>query len=61
MVMNVLDTLDNVLYYPILMVLLGVAGLYFSFRTRFVQIRLLKEACKAVMEISARAGMAWNY
>ena len=50
MVMNVLDTLDSVLYYPILMVLLGVAGLYFSFRTRFVQIRLLKEACKAVME-----------
>lgn len=50
MVMNVLDTLDNVLYYPILMVLLGLAGLYFSFRTRFVQIRLLKEACKAVME-----------
>lgn len=50
MVMNVLDTLDSVLYYPILMVLLGVAGLYFSFRTKFVQIRLLKEACKAVIE-----------
>ncbi len=38
------------MYYPVLIIILGVAGLYFTFRTRFVQIRLFREACRLVME-----------
>ncbi len=45
-----LNDLDTVLYYPILIIVMGLAGLYFSFRTGFVQLRRLKTACKLVME-----------
>ena len=31
-----LNTVDSVLYYPILIVVLAAAGIYFSIRTRFV-------------------------
>lgn len=50
MVLKVLDTIDAYLYYPVLIVVLAVAGIYFSFRTGFVQIRMLPEAFKAVMD-----------
>ena len=45
-----LGTVDNVMYYPILIIILAAAGLYFSFRTKFAQIRLFPEACKLIME-----------
>ncbi|MBQ5312398.1 MAG: sodium:alanine symporter family protein, partial [Oscillospiraceae bacterium] len=38
------------MYYPILIIILAAAGLYFSFRTRFVQIRLFGEACRLITE-----------
>ncbi len=50
MILNILNTLDSVLYYPILMIVLAAAGIYFSFRTRFVQIRLFTEAFKSLTE-----------
>jgi AGCS family alanine or glycine:cation symporter len=37
--MEFLDALDSVLYYPILLVVMGAAGLYFSVRMGFVQLR----------------------
>ena len=33
-----LNAVDSVLYYPILIIVLAAAGIYFSIRTRFVQI-----------------------
>lgn len=45
-----LNAVDSFLYYPILLVVLVVGGLYFTVRTEFVQIRLFKEACRMVVE-----------
>lgn len=47
---NFLEAVGNRLYVYILVPLLVVAGVYFSFRTRFVQFRLLKDACKSITE-----------
>lgn len=50
MIVDILNSLDSVLYYPILIIVLAAGGLYFSCRTRFVQLRLFKEACRLIME-----------
>ena len=47
---NFLEAVGNRLYVYILVPLLVVAGVYFTFRTRFVQFRLLKDACKSITE-----------
>ncbi|MBQ6585209.1 MAG: alanine:cation symporter family protein [Coriobacteriales bacterium] len=48
--MDVLEWLDGILYYPILIVILIGAGLYFGFRTKFVQIRMFAESCRVLAE-----------
>ena len=50
MITNVLNTIDDILYAPILIIIMAAAGLYFTFRTKFVQIRLFKEACRLILE-----------
>lgn len=50
MILNILNQLDSILYYPILIIVLTLAGIYFSIRTRFVQIRLLGEALRTLIE-----------
>ena len=47
---NFLDLFGNFLYAYILIPLLIFAGVYFTFMTRFVQFRLLKDAFKALTE-----------
>lgn len=47
-----LSSLNDFLYSYILIVLLVIAGLYFSFRTKFVQFRLFKDAIHALKEKS---------
>ena len=37
----IFSAIDDIMYYPILIIVLAAAGLYFTVRTRFVQIRLL--------------------
>ena len=49
-IMNFFNSVDDVMYYPILIIVLAAAGLLFTFRTRFVQIRLFGTACKLIME-----------
>ena len=49
--MKILDYLDDVMYYPILVVVLIAAGLYFTYRTRFLQLRMFKECISVLMEI----------
>ena len=46
----IFSAIDDIMYYPILIIVLAAAGLYFTIRTRFVQIRLLGTACKLIME-----------
>lgn len=45
-----LNTANNFLYSYILIILLVVAGIYFTIRTRAVQIRLLPEGIRLIME-----------
>ena len=47
---NFLDDISNNLYAYILIPLLVFAGLYFTIKTRFVQFRLLKDACQSLTE-----------
>ena len=56
MVMDVLNYLDDVLYYPILMVILVAAGLVFSWKTRLIQLRMFAESIRVVMEKPTKDG-----
>ena len=49
-IMKFFDSIDEVMYYPILIIVLAAAGLFFTFRTRGVQIRLFGTACKLIVE-----------
>ena len=46
--MQVLDAIDGFLYYPVLLLVMGAAGLYFSIRMGFVQVRMLSEAIRVM-------------
>lgn len=59
--MPILDYLDGVLYYPILMVVLIVAGLIFSWKTRCIQLRMFAESVRVVMEKPATAGSVSSF
>lgn len=47
---QIINSLSDLLYTYILIVLLAGTGIYFTFRTRFVQFRMLREAIRVVME-----------
>lgn len=49
-ILNFLNTVDDVLYYPILILILLGAGIYFSIRTKFVQIRLCIDSIRVATE-----------
>ncbi|MBQ9389648.1 MAG: sodium:alanine symporter family protein, partial [Synergistaceae bacterium] len=51
--LNFLDALDGFLYYPVLIVVLIFAGLYFSLKSKFAQVRL---CCESVRLIAERPG-----
>ena len=50
MLENFISSINDALYSYILIILLVGGGIYFTFRTRFAQFRLLKEQIKAVTE-----------
>lgn len=50
MLENLISSINDALYSYILIIILVLGGLYFTFRTKFVQFRLLKEQFRAVME-----------
>ncbi len=47
---QLISTVNDALYRYILVIILVLGGLYFTFRTKFVQFRLFKEQFRAVME-----------
>ena len=47
---QLVNAVNDALYSYLLIVILVLGGLYFTFRTKFVQFRLLKEQFHAVME-----------
>ena len=48
--LDFLNAVDDFLYYPVLIVVLIVAGLYFSFRSKFAQVRLAFDSVKLIAE-----------
>ena len=55
---NILGNMSDFLYTWILVALLIIAGLYFSIRTNFVQIRLLPEALRVILEKKSSSGIS---
>ncbi len=55
---NILGSMSNFLYTWILVALLIITGLYFSFKTKFVQIRMLPEALKVITEKKSDSGIS---
>ena len=47
---NIIGGINSVLYFPILVILLIAVGIYFTIRTGFIQVSLLKEAFKVIKE-----------
>ena len=47
---GIISSISGYMYSYILIILLIAAGIYFSFRTKFVQIRLLKESIRVIAE-----------
>ena len=47
---NILNQIDNVLYFPILIIVMAVSGLYFTIKTKGVQIRLFPESIRILFE-----------
>ena len=48
--LKILTTIDDTLYYPILIIIMAAAGLLFTVRTRGVQIRKFRESCRLILE-----------
>ena len=55
---NMISSISGYMYSYVLIVLLIAAGIYFSFRTKFVQIRMLKESIKVISEPKKEIGRA---
>lgn len=49
-IMFVLDTIDGYMYYPILIIVLTLAGIYFSLRLGFIQIRWFPESLRVIKD-----------
>ncbi len=47
---QIIGIISDFMYSKLLIVLLIAAGLYFTVRSKFIQVRLFKSACKSVME-----------
>ena len=47
---KIIGDINSILYFPILVILLIAVGLYFTVRTGFIQVSLLKESFKVIKE-----------
>ncbi len=50
MILELLDNIDSIMYYPILIIVMSLAGIYFTVLTKGVQIRLFPESIRLLME-----------
>ena len=58
---QLLNTLDDVLYYPILIIVLVAAGLIFTVKTRLIQLRYFTECIHVVMEKPEKEGSVSSF
>ncbi len=49
-IVNLLNQVDDVMYFPILIIVMAIAGLYFTTRTSGVQVRLFGESIRLLLE-----------
>ncbi|MDK8503325.1 alanine/glycine:cation symporter family protein [Aerococcus sp. UMB1112A] len=61
MITGFLSPISDFLYYPVLIVLLLGIGLYFTFRTKFIQLSNLKEAIQVVLEAPEEEGSVSSF
>ena len=47
---NILGRIDSVMYYPILIIVMSIAGIYFTILTKGVQIRMFPESIRLLKE-----------
>jgi len=50
LIVKILTKIDDFMYYPLLLIVLCLAAVYFTVRTRFVQARQFKESVKIIMD-----------
>ena len=61
LITDILTKIDDVMYYPILIIVMAIAGIYFTILTKGVQIRLFKESCRLVVEPSEEKGKTSSF
>lgn len=49
-IVYILDQIDNFMYFPVLIIVMAIAGFYFTIRTKGVQIRLFPESIRLLLE-----------
>ena len=54
----IIDNISSFMYSKLLVIILIGAGVYFTIRTRFPQVRLFHSACKAVKEKRPCSGIS---
>lgn len=47
---KILEQVDSVMYYPILIIVMALAGIYFTVLTKGVQVRLFPESIRLLLE-----------
>lgn len=59
--MSIVSALNGVLYYPILIIVLLAAGIYFTFRTNFIQFRMFGESIRVIKEKPTKEGTVSSF
>ena len=54
--LDILNAIDDFMYFPVLMIILIVAAVYFTVKTRFIQVRYFRESIRLVMEQPTEKG-----
>ncbi len=54
--LDILNAIDDFMYFPVLMIILIVAAVYFTVKTRFIQVRYFRESIRLVMEQPTETG-----
>ena len=53
MLSMVIDSISSFMYSKLLVIMLIGTGVYFTIRTKFLQVRLFRSACKAMMQMQS--------
>ena len=61
MITEILDSIDSIMYYPILIIVMALAGIYFTIQTRLLQFRLFGESLRVVKEKPVNLGATSSF